>query len=678
MKLATTILALLLLAPVCLWAQAPVRYDDVAVIVNDNDAGSGQIAQYFAARRGIPERNILHIRTTADETITPEQFSDLRAQVEAALLHDNLVASINYLVTTRGVPLRVLAGGSDYSPDWRSASVDAELMLVLGCDSIHINRSTLMSRNHITTHSYFGQAAHFARSAMRQGGTPRPYDMFLVTRLAGLSVEDVTRLIDRSGPFTKVDRTVARFVFDQDPQPAYVPLDSALLRAATSATEAGWQVIHNQDSVYLTGQRDVLGYFSWGSNDHYCNLFADHGKPGNTWVPGAIADTYVSTSGRTFEAGNVEGQSRIADLIREGCTGAAGYVFEPFNVAMTDVPALIQRYTGGYNLAESYYGANPTISWMTVVVGDPKTSIVTSLPQPPAPTVAAIPAVEPGAEIVLRATGLVEGNAHWFRGSRVEVEAAGTRFDETHPLWIAAGAELRTQADQPGEAVYTFVNENFVAPGFAEVRITVRPVLEPSPGTLAFGSVPVHETRLASISVRNHGTTSVSVASVTLRGRDAADFIVVSPVAPAVLGGGDSLALPVRFTPATPGAREAELAVVFSPGDREVVIQLRGEGLQGTTGIASAPVPAEPRLEQNYPNPFNPTTSIAVEFPAATSARVTVLDALGRTVAILADGQQPAGRQVLAWNAAALPSGAYICALETAHRRITRRMLLTR
>jgi hypothetical protein len=72
----------------------------------------------------------------------------------------------------------------------------------------------------------------------------------------------------------------------------------------------------------------------------------------------------------------------IADLIAEGISGVKGYVYEPYSNAMARPHVLFDRYISHYNLAESYFMASYLISWMDVVIGDPKTSITfsTSLP----------------------------------------------------------------------------------------------------------------------------------------------------------------------------------------------------------------------------------------------------------------------------------------------------------
>lgn len=86
-------------------------------------------------------------------------------------------------------------------------------------------------------------------------------------------------------------------------------------------------------------------------------------------------------------------------------------------------------------------------------------------------------------------------------------------------------------------------------------------------------------------------------------------------------------------------------------------------GLDGMD--APAGLPLDFGLEQNYPNPFNPTTEIAFMLSEASDVRLAVYDILGREVAVLLDGLQPAGRNTVAFEANNLPSGLYLYRIET-------------
>lgn len=94
--------------------------------------------------------------------------------------------------------------------------------------------------------------------------------------------------------------------------------------------------------------------------------------PHNTWSNGSIAETAVSTGGRSFELNTAYGQSLIADLLEDGVSGVKGYVYEPYLTAVGSPSTLLSMYAQGFNLAEAHAAANLQTSWMGVTVGDPK------------------------------------------------------------------------------------------------------------------------------------------------------------------------------------------------------------------------------------------------------------------------------------------------------------------
>jgi uncharacterized protein (TIGR03790 family) len=329
-----------------------VGYGDVLVVINLDSSESQEIGEYFAAQRDIPLENLVYINATTSEEINDIEFQNIRAQIENHLKTNDLVKKINYIVTTKGVPLKIKR-----EEEWekkKSASVDSELTLMLSKNSKYIGEAS-------NFHSpYFYVNSHFSKAK---------YDMYLVTRLDGYTVAEVRALIDRSK--NPVLSASAKFVLDQDPTWS-LNLNNIMDLAKQDLQARGFSVVLDSTESFLTNQQDVIGYASWGSNDRHATSSSEHAKPKNTWAPGAIAETYVSTSGRTFNKPVVYGQSVVADLIEEGVTGAKGYVYEPYANAMANVSVLFDRYTKGYNLAESFYTASPFLSWMDVVIGDPK------------------------------------------------------------------------------------------------------------------------------------------------------------------------------------------------------------------------------------------------------------------------------------------------------------------
>ena len=67
-----------------------------------------------------------------------------------------------------------------------------------------------------------------------------------------------------------------------------------------------------------------------------------------------------------------------------------------------------------------------------------------------------------------------------------------------------------------------------------------------------------------------------------------------------------------------------------------------------------------------FPNPFTDQTTIRYELSEAMVARIVVYDALGREVAVLADGEQPAGSYEVVFNGADLAPGTYVVRFEAA------------
>lgn len=102
------------------------------------------------------------------------------------------------------------------------------------------------------------------------------------------------------------------------------------------------------------------------------------------------------------------------------------------------------------------------------------------------------------------------------------------------------------------------------------------------------------------------------------------------------------------------------------------------EGTPTSVNGASPETPAAFTLGPNFPNPFNPSTQIPFELPQRAQVRVTVLDVAGRTVATPAEGDFPAGRHTVAFDASGLPSGVYLYRVEAAGQVLTRKMALVK
>ncbi len=83
-------------------------------------------------------------------------------------------------------------------------------------------------------------------------------------------------------------------------------------------------------------------------------------------------------------------------------------------------------------------------------------------------------------------------------------------------------------------------------------------------------------------------------------------------------------------------------------------------------------------LSQNYPNPFNPSTNIEFTVPKSGMVRLEIANLLGQQVAMLVDQTMSAGRYVVQFNAANLPSGLYLYRLTAGSTVMTRKMMLVK
>ncbi|MCK5559360.1 MAG: TIGR03790 family protein, partial [Thermoplasmata archaeon] len=222
-------------------------YNDVLVIYNWNSSVSVKIARYFQSQRNIPEINICNITVPINEQINRAQFNELRKYVENHLQNNDLVTKINYIVTTKGVPLKIYEGGD------RLASVDAELTMILGVYSQYIaNWRTFPN-------TYYGSWRDF---------TKEYYDIYLVTRLTGYDFNDVKSLIDNA---TSSYGQQGNFVFDFDPTKegngGTRARNDWLENANTILTNKGFSSKIHTGGAFLIDETNVAGYSSWGSRD---------------------------------------------------------------------------------------------------------------------------------------------------------------------------------------------------------------------------------------------------------------------------------------------------------------------------------------------------------------------------------------------------------------------------
>jgi hypothetical protein len=76
-----------------------------------------------------------------------------------------------------------------------------------------------------------------------------------------------------------------------------------------------------------------------------------------------------------------------------------------------------------------------------------------------------------------------------------------------------------------------------------------------------------------------------------------------------------------------------------------------------------------------YPNPFDGSITFEYFLDEDALVNFSILDHLGRQVALLVNEKQHKGRQVVAWNAKNLPPGVYYCRLKTGNQIISKKII---
>lgn len=190
--------------------------DDVLVIVNNNSRDSCEVGRYFSERRGLGQNNILHVNAPAAFYITWTEFKQLRDQIlknlQQRIAQENPTLTlatcsgyespyycpdvinqvsqntrIRYVVTTKGVPSRMIVDGSPFGGE--ATVVDNYLKFWL--------------LNYYTTDIVFSAPSNLRARAFDDGRGMRVVNPALdremiLGRIDGITVDTAKALIDRT------------------------------------------------------------------------------------------------------------------------------------------------------------------------------------------------------------------------------------------------------------------------------------------------------------------------------------------------------------------------------------------------------------------------------------------------------------------------------------------------
>jgi uncharacterized protein (TIGR03790 family) len=361
----------------------PIRRtaSEVLLVYNSNSPTSEAIASYYEQERGVTNVVAVNCQDSAlsitNETITLANYTS-----EIATPISNYLAShsgINFIVLTKGIPIRVLGGlTGSVGTGGPLPSVDSYLAAI-DYPTIPTAVKVPITGSVAWMNRYYNKSVPFTHAQF--GG-------YLVTRLDGYTQADAEAMVTNaiaaeqnlvSGPIL-LDGSPNYGIDDPAPPILAAPLSDVtgeesydiwntdMARAGDILQASGIPVDSVYTNTFVGNMTNLLGYYSWGSNDGNFNSTAYESL---AFLPGAIGDTAVSSSARSLLPDDDGGQSLITDLIAHGITGVRGYVNEPLLDAVSSPTIVLTHFLSGYSLAESFYAGSRYVGWEDINIGDP-------------------------------------------------------------------------------------------------------------------------------------------------------------------------------------------------------------------------------------------------------------------------------------------------------------------
>lgn len=344
-------------------AMAMPSYNDVMVVVNDLDPVTVQVGgetkpvsvavgEYFRQQRNMPTQNVCHISIPTTSTYYAGYYEHAKSAGYQLILdgintclngHTDasgrpLAESINYIVLTKGIPIKFTRSVTNPYTGVTSTQVDSVSNVLIG-DLTGLTGSV---------HPYYNKRESFSKNK---------FNMYLVTSLIGYNYEQTIALIDRASASFG---SAGNFILDRGvhwsiTRPWFVSARAEMERR-------GFAGIYDWDpdndslpTTYITDIDNVMMYHSSGSNDSQCvapdlyNL---------NFVPGAIGDTYVSSGGRTFEYDTTGGIQRFngTSWIRYAQADEAGLPYRFIGAMAVDGDVIWAATTGQSGNSAKYNG----------------------------------------------------------------------------------------------------------------------------------------------------------------------------------------------------------------------------------------------------------------------------------------------------------------------------------
>jgi len=300
-------------------AYARVMPQQVAIVVNANDAESRLIAEYYRVKRNIPKQNVIEISMPNNRNgIGEKEFSHLFAKVK-----EQTPDVVQYYALAWSKPYKVkcMSITSAFAFGFNNA------FCAKGC------KSTQRS-------NYYNSDSVMPNQDLKI----RPSMM-----LAGSSLQQVYDMIDRgvsADGFIQKSNATAYLMRTTNKARNVRARRYDVIEEALSNNIKIEQIRSN----VLEDKKDVMFYFTGLSKVEKIDT--------NDFLPGAIGDHLTSSGGELFS----HRQMSILRWLDAGVTASYGTVVEPcaFTQKFPNPGIVIKRYTNGESLIEAYW---KSVAW---------------------------------------------------------------------------------------------------------------------------------------------------------------------------------------------------------------------------------------------------------------------------------------------------------------------------
>ncbi len=347
---------------------------EVLVLANKKSAQSINLAKYYMNKRGIPEKNLLVLMVTENETCTRTDYEKKIAEpVREYLKQTDNPFSIRCIVIMYGLPLKISP-----SKPLKSARKSASLKKKLKTDNakgVNDERASVDSEI----------ALVLIKDYPLPGWQDNPYyigfknkkksiekkDVLMVSRIDGPSDKIAKRIIDDSliaeakGLHGTVYFDAKWPVTNSIKTSEYAFYDKSIHHAAQRIKKSGLFTVVINDRIELFKQDecpDAAIYCGWYSLAKYIDSFS--------WQTGAIGYHIASSECYTLKAEKSRVWCKM--MLENGIAATLGPVSEPYLRAFP-LPEIFFGFLfdGHLTLAECYLVSIPFFSWKMVLIGDP-------------------------------------------------------------------------------------------------------------------------------------------------------------------------------------------------------------------------------------------------------------------------------------------------------------------